>query len=71
MFWGFPPLEASSPQRGVIKPNLINTEKPPTTTPYEIVDALTKYYHETGCEVIVAEDQGGVRLLRCTGSLAT
>jgi len=42
----------------VLKPNLIVAEPPPTTTPYETVEALVKYYLEIGCEIIIAEGSG-------------
>ncbi|RLI76011.1 hypothetical protein DRO97_01885 [Archaeoglobales archaeon] len=42
----------------VLKPNLISTKKPPTTTPYDIIEALAKYYIEMGCKIIVAEGSG-------------
>lgn len=42
----------------VLKPNLINTEPPPTTTPCETIEALIKYYLKLNCEVIVAEGSG-------------
>ncbi|MEM2843469.1 MAG: DUF362 domain-containing protein [Candidatus Bathyarchaeia archaeon] len=45
-------------KRIVLKPNLITAEPPPTTTPCETIEALTKYYLEAGCEVVVAEGSG-------------
>jgi uncharacterized protein (DUF362 family) len=42
----------------ILKPNLINTEPPPTTTPYETVDAAARYYRDRGCRVIVTEGSG-------------
>jgi uncharacterized protein (DUF362 family) len=42
----------------VIKPNLIIDKPSPTTTPYETIEALTKYYLENGYEVIIAEGSG-------------
>ncbi|MEM2928609.1 MAG: DUF362 domain-containing protein [Nitrososphaerota archaeon] len=44
----------------IIKPNLITDNPPPTTTPYETVEALTKYYIENNYEVIIAEGSGWV-----------
>lgn len=53
-------LKFFKPLRGkvVLKPNLINAEPPPTTTPVETVEALAEHYLEEGCEVIVAEGSG-------------
>lgn len=45
-------------QKIVIKPNLIIDKPPPITTPYEIIEALTKYYIENENEVIIAEGSG-------------
>jgi len=42
----------------VLKPNLINSEPPPTTTPVETVEALVERYLGKGCEVVVAEGSG-------------
>jgi uncharacterized protein (DUF362 family) len=42
----------------ILKPNLIAAEPPPTTTPYETIEALAKYYLEAGYEVVVAEGSG-------------
>ena len=42
----------------VLKPNLINAENPPTTTPSETIETLLKYYKTTGYEVIIAEGSG-------------
>ena len=47
-----------SKQRIILKPNLITAGFPPTTTPYETVEALAKYYLENGFEVMVAEGSG-------------
>ncbi|MGP3667198.1 MAG: DUF362 domain-containing protein [Candidatus Bathyarchaeota archaeon] len=42
----------------VIKPNLISAEEPPTTTPYDVVEALVDYYVKDGFDVIIAEGSG-------------
>ncbi|MEM3530392.1 MAG: DUF362 domain-containing protein [Nitrososphaerales archaeon] len=42
----------------VLKPNLIVDEAPPTTTPYETIEALVKYYLEIGYKVTIAEGSG-------------
>ncbi|MEM3406649.1 MAG: DUF362 domain-containing protein [Nitrososphaerota archaeon] len=44
----------------IIKPNLIIDKPPPTTTPCEIVEVLTKYYIENNYEVIIAEGSGWI-----------
>ncbi|MEM1574490.1 MAG: DUF362 domain-containing protein [Nitrososphaerota archaeon] len=44
----------------IIKPNLIIDKPPPTTTPYETIEVLTKYYIENNYEVIIAEGSGWV-----------
>lgn len=41
----------------ILKPNLINDRGPPTTTPYEVVEALIKYYI-ADYEVVIAEGSG-------------
>ena len=41
----------------VLKPNLINDNPPPTTTPYETVEALVKSYYKD-YEVVIAEGSG-------------
>ncbi len=46
-----------SKRKVVLKPNLINTEPPPTTTPSETVEALVKHYIK-GYEVVIAEGSG-------------
>jgi uncharacterized protein (DUF362 family) len=53
---GLENLPRPSKDRVVIKPNLINTEAPPTTTPYRIVEALVRYYHDY--DVVIAEGSG-------------
>lgn len=45
-----------SQKRIILKPNLINTELPPTTTPYKTIEALIKYYK--GHDVVIAEGSG-------------
>lgn len=45
-------------RRVVLKPNLIASKPPPTTTPPDVVEALTEYYLEMGCEVVIAEGSG-------------
>lgn len=42
----------------VLKPNLINCEPPPTTTPVDVVEALAEFFMGEGCEVVVAEGSG-------------
>ena len=42
----------------VLKPNLIIDEPPPTTTPYETVEALVRYYQEMGYNTVIAEGSG-------------
>jgi uncharacterized protein (DUF362 family) len=46
-----------SQEKVVLKPNLINEEPPPTTTPCETIEALVKYYCKD-YEVIIAEGSG-------------
>ena len=45
-------------KRVVIKPNLVNSSPPPTTTPVDIVETLAKYYYEMGYDVFIAEGSG-------------
>lgn len=44
--------------RIVLKPNLIIDKPSPTTTSFDIIEALAKYYLENGYKVIVAEGSG-------------
>ncbi|RLI81958.1 hypothetical protein DRP07_06200 [Archaeoglobales archaeon] len=52
---GFP---SPTLQKIVLKPNLINANPPPTTTPVDVVEILAKYYWKRGYEVIIAEGSG-------------
>ncbi|MEM2339061.1 MAG: DUF362 domain-containing protein [Nitrososphaerales archaeon] len=45
-------------KRIILKPNLINTEPPPTTTPCETIEALVEYYLKFGFELVIAEGSG-------------
>ncbi len=42
----------------VLKPNLINHQPPPTTTPVKTVEAVAKYFLESNFEVSIAEGSG-------------
>lgn len=44
--------------RIVLKPNLINSNPPPTTTPVDIVEVLARSFHTRGYEVVIAEGSG-------------
>lgn len=46
-----------SQEKITLKPNLVNNEPPPTTTPAETIEALVKYHHKD-YEVTVAEGSG-------------
>jgi uncharacterized protein (DUF362 family) len=50
----------ASAQKVIIKPNLVGPQKPPITTPVEIVEALADYIHGTcpDLEIIIAEGCG-------------
>lgn len=45
-------------RRVILKPNLINSEPPPTTTSVETIEALVDYYVKLGYEVVIAEGSG-------------
>jgi uncharacterized protein (DUF362 family) len=53
-------IDLPSAEKVVLKPNLINSSPPPTTTAVDIVEFLARYYHEEGYEVVVAEGSGWV-----------
>ncbi len=48
----------------LIKPNLVNSSRPPVTTPVEAVAAVITYIrkHNSNCEIVVAEGCGDARL---------
>jgi len=50
-------FEKPSQEKIVLKPNLINSQPPPTTTPCETIEALVKHYHKD-YEVVIAEGSG-------------
>ncbi len=59
MVWkGLEFFKKPSTKTVVLKPNLINSENPPTTTPSDIIEALTTYYKKMGYEVVIGEGSG-------------
>jgi uncharacterized protein (DUF362 family) len=53
-------LDTPTAEKVVLKPNLINSSPPPTTTPVDVVEFLARYYHKEGYEVVIAEGSGWV-----------
>lgn len=50
-------FEKPQPEKIILKPNLINSSPPPTTTPCQTIEAIVKYFHKE-FEVIIAEGTG-------------
>lgn len=50
-------LEKPQPKKIILKPNLINSSPPPTTTPCRTIKAIVEYFHKE-FEVIIAEGTG-------------